>query len=170
MGSEAMESEPYLVAHYARRFELLARRPELLNKNREDRVAHSFGDSAGPGPLHLLDIANVVGAGELDFLCAYAVTILRKPGGASAALLDVLGILDPVRVAAIAFALPEERRRRLRRDPYWNRAISEVECAMPEAIAALDELIDETPTSEVGYALARIDVELGEIARSPDPG
>ena len=80
-------------------------------------------------------------------------------------LLDALGVLDPDRVAATYFALPEKRRETLLRDYDCARHVREVEREVPDAEAALRDLIEETPTSEVGYMLARVNAGL-----DPDHG
>ena len=145
------------IALLARRFALLARRREFLAVNPEHRVSHALTEDA-PGPLHLLDAAQTIGASELDRLCAHAVLLLDSPGRPSAALLDVLGVLDPDRICAIYFALPPERRAGVLRDPCWAHHVQQVERDMPAAIAEVEELVAETPTSNLGYELARADM------------
>jgi hypothetical protein len=150
------------IAANARRYARLARRPELLTSDRKARASAALTDGP-PGPLALYDAALTIGASELDRFSAYVVALLSSPKRGSrsvATLLDSLGVLDPDRVAAIYFALPAERRAMLLRDYACARHVRDVKREVPEAEAALRDLIEETPTSDVGYTLARVNVGL----------
>ena len=148
---------------YARRFALIATRPEFLAHDRADRASQALS-AEPPGELHLLDAAQVIGASELDRLCGYAVAVLSRPGVCTGPLLDALGVLDSDRICAMYFAVTSGRRRLLRKDPIWAYNVQQVESTMPEAVAAIAGLVADTPASELGYALARVDVGLGEHA------
>jgi hypothetical protein len=147
----------------ARFLATLARRPELCQHDRADRIARALPQDA-PGPLPLLDAAGVAGAGELDQLCAAAVRILGRKGGTVAPLLDLLGYLPPERVAAIYWALPADRRRVFDRDPACSYQVAQYRDLLPAAQAELDTLIEQTTATEtdVTYALAREMLPYGE--------
>ena len=103
----------------------------------------------------------VIGASELDRLCASAVATIaagRRPLGV---LLDVLGNLDPDRILAMYWALPPERREAVMSDPVWAYHVHRSPDLRDEE-ANIRDLIDETPTSGIGYALARVDLALTE--------
>jgi hypothetical protein len=140
----------------ARRFALLARRPEFL-LDRRTRAEYALADDVPPGALHLLDAAMVIGASELDRLCASAVAIITAGKRPLSPLLDVLGHLDPDRILAMYWALPPERREAVMTDPVWAYHVHRSPDLRDEE-ANIRDLIDETPTSEVGYSLARADV------------
>jgi hypothetical protein len=140
----------------ARRLALLAPRPEFL-LDRRMRVERALADDVPPGPLHLLDAAMVIGASELDRLCGYAVATIAASRQPLAVLLDVLGNLDPDRILAMHWALPPDRREAVMSDPVWAHHVHRSP-DLREEEANIRDLIDETPTSEIGYALARIDV------------
>ena len=155
----------YLVALYTRRFALIAARPEFLRDDQQARATHALAE-APPGELPLLDAAQMIGSSELDRLCGYAVALLNSPGNFYRPILDLLGVLDPDRICGIYFALDSTRRGRLLRDPVWAFHVQQVEAQMPGATARLEALIRDTPTSKLGYTLARVD--LGAIAATGD--
>jgi hypothetical protein len=132
----------------ARFLATLARRPELCQSDRANRITRALPNDA-PGPLPLLDATGVAGAGELDQICAAAVRILSRKGATVAPLLDLLGYLPPERVAAIYWALPPNRRRVFDRDPACSYHVAQYRDLLSAAQAELDELIAGTePTSE----------------------
>jgi hypothetical protein len=154
----------WTIAAYARRFALIARRSEFLASGADDRARHALAE-APPGPVTLFDAAQMIGSTELDRLCGYAVAVLSDPRGRSiAVLLDVLGVLDADRLSAVYFALPSERRKAVRRDPVWAYLVQQVEREIPDAQERLRELIDSTPTSELGYSLARAGDSVRQVA------
>jgi len=154
---------PFLIALYARRFELIAARPEFLGHDQTARIAHALTYEP-PGELHLLDAAQMIGSSELDRLCGYAVALLNRADGSSGGLLDLLGVLDPDRICGIYFAVDRMRRAQLRRDPVWAFHVQQIEAEMPTALERLERLVTETPTSDVGYELARIDVQASGLS------
>jgi hypothetical protein len=147
-----MSERAHRVAALARTYRLLARRPELLAQKPEELLARVFTDDA-PGSLSLMDAVFVLQAGEVDRLCAYAVRVLSRKGGRTTELLDVLGMLDPDHICAIAYALPDERRAVVTRDPVWAFHVGRIASAMADGPAALIEEEHE-PASPVAAALA----------------
>lgn len=142
----------FRIALLARRYRLLARRPELLAAKRTDRLARALPDDA-PGPLSLLDAMLVVGAGELDRMCGYAVRVLARKGVQTTELLDVLGALDPDHICAIYYALPDARRKAITRDPVWAHHVHKIEQAMADEAGAWIEA-ELPPASAVSAQLA----------------
>jgi hypothetical protein len=69
----------------------------------------------------------------------------------------VLGNLDSDRILAMYWALPPERREAVMSDPVCAYHVHRSPDLRDEE-ANIRDLIDETPTSEVGYSLARADV------------
>jgi hypothetical protein len=136
----------------ARLYRLLARRVEFANHDRISRARRAL-DVEPTGPLHLLDAVSVINAGELDQLCGYAVRLLSSKGKRTAELADMLGMLDPERITAIWWALPKDRRRALQRDPACGYHIHKYRNDLPAAERELQDLIEDTPTSDHGYEL-----------------
>jgi hypothetical protein len=133
------------VALRARLYGTLSERREYLREDTGERVERT---AMGWSPsLSLLDAALISSAGELDRFCGYAVGLLRDGPSrrTNTGLVDALGLLDAERIAAMAYALPEDRRRTLRRnDLTWARAVRAVEPGMAEAIAELEQLVAST--------------------------
>jgi hypothetical protein len=148
------------VVQQARLFRLLARRLELSQPDRADRVARALPTDA-PGPLPLLDAAAVASAGELDQLCGHAVRMLAK-GGQVAGVLDLLGNLSPERVAAIWWALPPHRRRVIYRDDACGYHVAQYRDYLPAAEIELEQMIADTPATSITYDLAREMLPYGE--------
>jgi hypothetical protein len=145
----------YRIALLARRYALIARRPEFQTPNQPDRLQHALA-AEPPGPLPLLDAAQAVGSTELDRLCGYAVALLRRPGRTSE-ILDLLGVLDPDRIAAIYFALPAERRNVITRDAacafhVYHAPRDETEAALSD-VEALVATTDTTETERKASAV-----------------
>jgi len=61
-------------------------------------------------------------------------------------------------VGAIYYALPPGKGVLLLRDEIWALYVRQVEQHMPAAQRLLCDLIEATPASDVGYALAHADV------------
>lgn len=89
-----------------------------------------------------LDRSLILHAGELDRLCAHAVCILARR--AHAPVLDVLGALNPERLIAVYYALPQHRRAVVRRDPAWAYHIEHAPQGTAEAVADTQRLAQET--------------------------
>jgi hypothetical protein len=130
----------------------MARRPEFLNATEQERPARAFSGEAIP--LVLLDAALVAEVSEVDRLCAYAVRTLQG-SGQKAALLDVLGMLEPDRIVAMYYALPPKRREAVRNDFAWNYYVAEVEAEMPDAIWDVTSLAEGTTTTPLTRAVGR---------------
>jgi len=128
------------IAMWARLFRVLADRPDYLRHDlgeRIERTAATASPSLSPVDADLIAIAS-----ELDLLCGYAVSLLRSK--ASGSVLDLLGMLSPERLAAVALALPESRRETiLRRDPVWARAVAAID---PDTLEAANQLADDVDT------------------------
>jgi hypothetical protein len=89
----------------------------------------------------VLDRWLITQATELDEMCGYAVAKLRKM--AAAPLLDVLGVLDPERIVAMYYVLPERRRSAVLRDGFWAYHVGRADLdAVAEALADWDEMPD----------------------------
>jgi hypothetical protein len=117
--------------------------------------------------LALYDVSLVVGASELDRLCAAAVSIIAEGGKVLGPLLDTLSVLEPDRIVAMWLALPEERRHVVLRNYVWARYVREAdEQEIAEAAADIDDL-NRMPITPLARSLARAhaagdESELGE--------
>ena len=125
------------VALWARLYRLLADREEYLQlrgERRFDRTSPSEAPS-----LSVVDAELVANATEIDRLCGAAVRLLRM--GMSAGVVEILGWLEPERLAAVALALPEKRREAVLRKGYdWVVAVHEVD---EDAIREVNEYVDD---------------------------
>jgi hypothetical protein len=142
------------IAAYARRFSLLARRPELACDDRRVRSFHALAEDA-PGGLHLFDAASVIGASDADLACARVVAVLGRGAHPSRQLLEVLDAFAFDRLAAVYFALPSRARRHLRGLASWAARAEELADAVMASARAIEDLVDETPTTSLGHELAR---------------
>lgn len=140
------------IAFLARRYRLLSERPELLTADRAELVERIL---ASPIPVGEFDRTLILHAGEIDRLCAYTVRALSDR--CSAAVLDVLGVLDPDRLVAVYYALPSSRRESVRRDPAWGYHVGHAPDGIAEAVAEVDELasITQTTTSRLSVLAAQ---------------
>jgi hypothetical protein len=134
------------IAVHARLFRLLADHPEYRARDLGERLDATSRQRA-PG-LSLVDVEAIENADDLDRLCGAAVGILRRGGPAEAGIVDLLGWLDDDRLAAVALALPEDRRAVIvGEDPYWSRVVSLIDAgAMLEIeaqIAGFDAAVSE---------------------------
>jgi len=121
------------IALLARRYRLLAERPELLTASRAELIERMLAAQVAIGEF---DRTLILHASELDRLCAHAVRSLarRAPG----AVLDVLGVLHADRLAAMYYALPDGRREAVRRDPAWSYQVEHVPPGTDEAVAEVE--------------------------------
>jgi hypothetical protein len=132
----------------SRLYRLLADRREYMRRDLTGR-AEAVSRLQAPH-LSLVDAEAIEDMTEIDRLCGAAVRALRQRYSASVA--DLLEWLDPDRLAAVALALPEDRRRAiLRQRPEWGRALQAVDTgALGEVetligdFDALDRQITET--------------------------
>ena len=138
------------VALYARLYRLLADRPEFQTADTGARLDKALTLDA-PGSLPLLDRVMIARATGTDLMCGYAVAKLRRVK--SAALLDVLGMLDPQQVVAMYYALPSGRRSVLLSDPAWAYHVQRVDpAAVAEATAYWDDVPALTPPDDMSPA------------------
>jgi hypothetical protein len=98
------------IAFMARRFVLLADRPELCCHDLGERIDRLLNLCV---PISEVDRTAVLHASELDHVCVHALRVLRARS--SKQLLDALGIMDQDRVCALYFALPVRRRKAMLR-------------------------------------------------------
>jgi hypothetical protein len=146
----------------ARLYRLLARRVEFAGGDRISRACRALSPEP-TGPLHVLDAVSVIGAGELDQLCGYAVRLLSRKGKRTSELADLLGMLGPERVAAIWWALPADRRQTLERDPACGYHIGRFRDGLSTAERELEDLIEDTPTTDMGHELTALATVLQEV-------
>jgi hypothetical protein len=133
------------IAVHARLFRLLADRPEYRARDLGERLAATSRRRTG---LSLVDVEAIENADDFDRLCGAAVGILRRGGPVQVGIVDLLGWLDDDRLAAVALALPEDRRSVIvGEDPYWSRVVSLIDAeAMREIeaqIAGFDAAVSE---------------------------
>lgn len=138
------------IAFLARRYRLLAEREVLcgLRRNREARA--DYLDHAEALGYPLMDAVQVLGAGELDFICAEAVRELARPGARTEAALRLLSWLDHERLVAIAYALPEDRRHVVQRHGVWAYAYNHAPPGMAAALRRVAEVNAIGPVTSVG--------------------
>ena len=123
----------YKIAFLARRYRLLSERPELLTADRAELVERII---ASPVTIGEFDRSLILHTSELDRLCVHAVRVLTQR--ASAPVLDVLGVLDGDRLAAMYYALPESRRASVRRDVAWSYNVEQAPEGVGEAILEIE--------------------------------
>lgn len=147
----------YVIAFLARRYRLLSERTEFLTANRAELIERIL---ASPVTIGEVDRSVILHTSELDRLCAHAVRALalraHKP------VLDVLSVLSADRLAAMYYALPENRRAVVRRDPAWVYHVERAPEGTAEAVAEFERLAQSA--QETGASLARLDSR----ARSED--
>lgn len=122
------------IALLARRFSILARRPDLLYADRAGKLER-FYDSMEPRTPLLKQL--VLESDETDRLCALAVVMLNRKGMRRGELCELLSALDPDRIVAIAYALPWSARRRwdfLCQQAEWSREVSGIEEDIEQAM------------------------------------
>jgi hypothetical protein len=144
-----MMGRAYRIAFMARLFRLLSERPEYLTANRAEVIKRMLDAQVAIGEF---DRTLILHASELDRLCAHAVRSLAQC--APAAVLGVLGVLHPDRLAAMYYALPESRRESVRRDPAWAYQIEHAPPGTAEAVAEVERLAEDT--QQVTARLARL--------------
>lgn len=135
------------VALLARRYRLLSERPELLTSDRAELIERIL---ASPVPIGEFDRSVILHANELDRLCAHAVRVLTQY--ASASVLDVLGVLDADRLAAMYYALPESRRASVRHDVSWSYNVEQASSGVTEAIAEIERWAEATQATTTRLA------------------
>ena len=154
---------------WARLFRLLADRDEyMMARDRAERIDRTDPQTATC--LSAVDAELVAHSTEIDRVCGAAVRLLCK--GWSAGVVDILGWLDPDRLAAVALALPEKRRRAvLGKDYAWAQAFGAIDMDrvrevedITEQLNALARDLDHGILSvlgpEIADDVARFDREL----------
>lgn len=142
----------YQIAFLARRYRLLSERTEFLTANRAELIERIL---ASPVTIGEFDRTVLLHTTELDRLCAHAVRSFARR--APAAVLDVLSVLAPDRLAAMYLALPENRREVVRRDPAWAYHVERMPPGTAEAIAEFEQIAGGA--QEVAAELARADAQ-----------
>jgi hypothetical protein len=131
--------KPTSVALLAWRLRLMAR-PDMRGA-RLDELAERLDRRWDVGVPSFVDGLALVGAEEVDRVCAGAVGRLASPNtpaSAKRAILDLLEVLDDERKVAMYYALPEEARKPLDRDPSVGHVLAPLKAAMGDALFDLD--------------------------------
>jgi hypothetical protein len=123
----------YKIAFLVRRYRLLSERPEFLTSDRAELIERIL---ASPVTIGEFDRSVILHTDELDRLCAHAVRILTHR--ASASVLDILGVLEADRLAAMYYALPESRRVAVQRDVAWSYNVERAPEGVAEAVADIE--------------------------------
>jgi hypothetical protein len=142
-----MDRRAVSIAFLARRFVLLADRPELCVTDRAERIDRLLTLRI---PASEIDRTAVLHASELDHVCVHALRVLRKRSSKS--LLDALGIMDADRVCALYCALPVRRRKAMLRDPVWAYDVANAPPEMERAINDLRVLSDDLQITQAAMA------------------
>jgi hypothetical protein len=142
-----VDNRAFSIAFMARRFVLLADRPELCVTDRAERIERLLDLCI---PIGEIDRTAVLHASELDLVCVQALRVLRK--SSNKLLLDALGIMDPDRVCALYYALPVRRRKAVLRDPVWAYDVANGPTEVEAAINDLRVLSDDLQVSQAAMA------------------
>lgn len=129
-----------VIAGYARRFALLAHRPELLYPDPAVRAERLM--EGGKAPLDVVLLATV---SDAERLCAAAVAMLKRDAPQAKPILDLLAVLPAECLLGVYFALPEDRRRQCESDPVWAYHLRRVPDGVGEAANALLDLTLDDP-------------------------
>lgn len=122
------------IAMLARLYVLLGKHPDYLTSDTGERIDRALN---APIPLNAVDKTLLMAATEIDRVCGYTVMLLR--GQTSKPLLDALGVMDPDRIVAMYYALPDRRRKIVLSDPAWAYHIEHA----PEGLAqVMSETVD----------------------------
>jgi hypothetical protein len=98
-----------------------------------------------PIALNGVDQTLLMAATEIDRLCAHTVMLLRGRSGRQ--LLAALGILDPDRIVAMYYALPDNRREVVRKDEAWGYHIDHAPEGLAEVLSAENGFLNEMDRS-----------------------
>jgi hypothetical protein len=142
-----VDRRAFSIVFMARRFVLLADRPELCVTDRAERIDRMLNLCI---PISEIDRTAVLHASELDHVCVHVLRILRK--SSSKLLLDGLGIMDADRVCALYFALPVRRRKAMLRNPVWAYDVANAPPEMERAINDLRVLSDDLQVTQAAMA------------------
>ena len=148
------------IALWARLYRVLADHPAYLRDDARERIERTDPDVATC--LGEVEAELIASAGEIDRFCGYAVAVLRRGAGQTGGLIDALGILEDDRLAAVALALPEPRRRAIAaRDGTWSVALRGLDAerlreadAIANSLNDLRRRIDDGIRTTLGYEIA----------------
>jgi hypothetical protein len=135
------------IAMLARLYMLLGKHPEYLTANTGERIDRAL---EAPMPLNGVDKTLLMAATEIDRVCGHTVMVLR--GQTSKPLLDALGVMDPDRIIAMYYALPDRRREIVKRDPAWAYHINNAPEGLAEVMAETQDWIKECDRFEADAA------------------
>jgi hypothetical protein len=130
----------FAIAAQARRYALLAQRPELLYPDPAVRAERLM--EGGKAPLDVVLLATV---SDADRLCAAAVAMLSREAPQAKPILDLLGVLPADHLLGVYFALPVEKRRQCETDAVWAYHLRRVPDGVGEAANALLDLTLDDP-------------------------
>ncbi len=143
--SDAERKRAFWIAVQARRYALLAERPDLLYPEPGLRAERVVQDEAR-SPLDVMLLAGVDEAGRL---CASAVAALSRDAPQAKPILDLLAVLPADYLLGIYFALPEERRGKCEADPVWAYHLRRIPEGVTEAALTLRSTALDNP-ADVG--------------------
>lgn len=137
------------IAARARRYALLAERPELLYPDAEHRAERVIADDT----RSQLDVLLLAGVDDLDRVCAAAVAKLNHDKAEP--VLDLLGVLPADYLLAIYFALPSDQRGQCCSDQVWAYHLRRIPDGVDEATGTLRQLAElERPEDEADRLLS----------------
>lgn len=141
------------IAMLARLYLLLGKHPEYLTANTGERIDRALD---APIPLNAVDKTLLMAATEIDRVCGYTVMLLR--GQMSKPLLDALGVMDPDRIVAMYYALPDRRREIVKRDPVWAYAIEHAPEGLSDVMSETKDWI--TDMDRIEADMQRLDASV----------
>jgi hypothetical protein len=148
------------IAMLARLYVLLSEHPEYMTDDVGARIDRSL---SAPVPLGFADQTLLMAATEIDRFCGYTVAMLRSQS--SKLLIDALGVLDPDRILAIYYALPDRRRKSVLSDAAWNYHVQNQPPELPGVLEAISSLIEEE--ARMAADRARLDASVPDaVVRS----
>jgi hypothetical protein len=142
-----MQAQAQTIAFLARRYRLLSERPEYLTGTHGQRIELLLKSGLGE-----LDRTLILYTSAIDRLCGHLVTLLRTESDTPSALLDAFGVMDPDRIVAVYYALPDGRREEVRSDPVWAYHILNAPPGVGQAIEEIAQLAEETQQAVVRLA------------------
>ncbi len=137
----------HTIAFMARRYRLLAERPEYLSGTHGQRIELLLKSGLGD-----LDRTLILHSRDIDRLCGHLVNLLRTAHRTPLTSLEAFGVMDPDRLAAVYWALPSNRRAAVLRDPVWACHINNAPPGVGQAIEEIEQLAEETRQAVVKRA------------------
>lgn len=137
------------IAMLARLYLLLGKHTEYMTADVGERIDRAL---EAPIPLNALDKTLLMAATEIDRVCGYTVMLMR--GETSKPLLDALGVMDPDRIVAMYYALPDRRREIVRRDPVWAYHIEHAPEGLADVMSETKDWITDLDRIEADMARA----------------